>query len=94
MDNVLKVNEKDNVVTSTVTYNKGDKIRVDGKEIILNDDIPRFHKIAIENIAKGELVYKYGEVIGDALENISVGDHVHVENIESTRGRGDKGGNK
>lgn len=94
MDNVLKVNEKDNVVTSTVTYKKGDVIRVGEKEITLNSDIPRFHKIAIESIQKGELVYKYGEIIGDAIEDINIGDHVHVDNIESTRGRGDKGGNK
>ena len=90
MNKVLKINDKDNVVTTTVAFKKGETIEVDGKEITLNSDIPRFHKIAVVDIAKGELVYKYGEIIGDALEDIKTGDHVHVNNIESTRGRGDK----
>lgn len=90
MNKVLKINEIDNVVTTTVAFKQNDIIEVDGKEITINADIPRFHKIAIMDISKGELVYKYGEIIGDALEDIKAGDHVHVNNIESTRGRGDK----
>lgn len=86
----MKINEIDNVVTTTVAFNKGDVIEVEGKEITLNADIPRFHKVAIVDIKKEELVYKYGQIIGDALEDIKAGDHVHVDNIESTRGRGDK----
>ncbi len=35
---------------------------------------------------------KYGQVIGRATADIAVGEHVHVHNIESTRGRGDLGG--
>ena len=40
-------------------------------------------------IKKGEYAYKYGQIIGLALEDIHPGDHVHVHNISSTRGRGD-----
>lgn len=90
MNKVLKMNEIDNVVTTTEVLEKGASFEFEGNEITVSADIPRFHKIAIVDIAKGELVYKYGEVIGDALEDIKAGDHVHVDNIESTRGRGDK----
>lgn len=90
MNKILKINEIDNVVTTTEAFKKGAIIEIDGREITVNADIPRFHKIAIVDIPKGELVYKYGQVIGDALEDIKAGDHVHVDNIESTRGRGDK----
>lgn len=38
---------------------------------------------------KGDTVWKYGQSIGKATENIEVGDHVHVHNIEPLRGRGD-----
>jgi len=41
-------------------------------------------------LKKGDVVYKYGEVIGIATVDIKTGDYVHVHNIESTRGRGDK----
>ncbi len=40
-------------------------------------------------VAVGEEVRKYGEVIGLANAPISPGDHVHVHNVESQRGRGD-----
>ncbi len=40
-------------------------------------------------IPVGDGVIKYGEIIGRATCDIDVGDHVHVHNVESQRGRGD-----
>jgi altronate dehydratase small subunit len=40
-------------------------------------------------IGKGDDVVKYGEIIGRATADIAKGEHVHVHNIESLRGRGD-----
>jgi len=48
-------------------------------------DIPKFHKIAIKAAKKDEDVLKYGEVIGYALKDIPVGDHVHTQNISDFR---------
>jgi altronate dehydratase small subunit len=48
------------------------------------------HKFAIRAIPRGEFIIKYGEPIGVATENILAGRHVHVHNLESTRGRGDR----
>lgn len=48
------------------------------------------HKFAIRDIQKGDRIVKYGESIGIATQDIRSGQHVHVHNIESTRGRGDK----
>jgi len=90
MNAVLHVNEKDNVVTCIRPLTKGEKIKIDGKIVTVNSDIPIFHKMAVTDIKKGALCYKYGEIIGDATEDIRAGDHVHVHNLESTRGRGDK----
>ena len=53
-------------------------------------NIPAGHKFAIQPIRKGEKVFKYGEVIGLATQDIQMGQYVHVHNIESCRGRGDK----
>lgn len=58
-------------------------------EIKTNADIPYGHKIALRPIKKGETILKYGLSLGKATEDIEVGDHVHVHNIESNRGRGD-----
>lgn len=90
MNAVLRVNPKDNVVTCLRALKKGETVTVDGISVTAREDIPVFHKMALIDIAAGALCYKYGEVIGDALENIPAGTHVHVHNIESTRGRGDK----
>lgn len=96
----LKVNEKDNV--ATVFSNgaeKGAAVTVKDekgveKEIVISEDIPYGHKLAIRDIAKGELIIKYGEEIGIAVADIKKGDYVHVHNLESMRGRGDWEGKK
>ena len=53
------------------------------------DAIPFGHKIALQRIGLGEPVIKYGEVIGLATDAIAPGEHVHVHNVDSQRGRGD-----
>lgn len=90
MNAVLHVNEKDNLVTCLRPLSKGEVIEFEGKTYTVQSDIPVFHKMAVAEIKKGEYCYKYGEIIGDATEDIHPGDHVHVHNLESTRGRGDK----
>lgn len=60
------------------------------KEITLRNSIPRGHKIALNDIPAGHDVIKYGEVIGKATNPIAAGEWVHVHNIESLRGRGDR----
>ena len=57
-------------------------------EITAHSAIPFGHKFAIRRITKGSKVIKYGEVIGRATADIEVGEHVHVHNVESLRGRG------
>ena len=90
MNAAIHINSKDNVVTCLRPIGKGENIIVNSISIITNMDVPVFHKIAITDILKGQHCYKYGEIIGDAILDIEAGDHVHVHNIESTRGRGDK----
>ena len=42
--------------------------------------IPRGHKIAVAPIATGEVIRRYGEVIGFAATEIRPGEHVHSHN--------------
>lgn len=97
MKSVLLISDKDNVVTCLHPIKKGEPVTVEVMNntieelnIMVKEDIPIFHKIAIKDIPQGEYCYKYGEKIGCATKNIEQGMHVHVHNIESTRGRGDK----
>lgn len=92
MHSYVHASEKDNLVTCVKEMKTGDKVVVDGTEILVRDDIPKFHKMAIAEIRKGEAVYKYGEVMGVASQDIHIGQWAHIHNIDSTRGRGDKAG--
>ena len=58
--------------------------------VAIKQDIPFGHKIALSDIAAGEHIIKYAEVIGSASKAIAVGEHVHIHNVESIRARGDK----
>ena len=90
MRTLLLLSEKDNVFTCTTAIKKGDSLECEGIKISAANDIPVYHKIARTFVAKGSEVYKYGEVIGIASSDIQPGEHVHVHNVESARGRGDK----
>ena len=85
--NAVLIHSDENVATLTEALGQGDTARYQNAEDIIEinviDRVPQFHKIAIEDIEKGKLVYKYGEVIGEALADIKKGSHVHDHNIGS-----------
>lgn len=85
---------QDNVCTVVEAVAAGTEITAACGEIKVTTqvlhDIPAGHKFAIKAISKGKNVFKYGEIIGLATQDIKPGQHVHVHNIESCRGRGDK----
>lgn len=90
----IVIDGKDNVATIVGgTLKKGASIRTQvgkkGVPLTARAEIPPGHKVAVAPITKGEEVIKYGESIGSATREIAKGDHVHVHNIESNRGRGD-----
>lgn len=82
---------KDNVATviSDVGVAEVVDVRVgeEVKHVKARQPIPFGHKIAIRRIEKGENVMKYGEVMGKATKTIEEGEHAHVHNVESTRGK-------
>lgn len=90
MINALIINEKDDVVVAIEAIEKGTEISYvvkDGsvKKIFALDNIIIYHKIAVNDVAKGSHITKYGEHIGVASSNIKTGMHVHVHNVESVR---------
>ena len=96
MSNVRAILMKsgDNVATVVEMASPGTEVTfmldgVPGSHTSL-DPIPFGHKIAIVDITSGQPIRKYGESIGAATAHIKAGQHVHVHNTESCRGRGDK----
>lgn len=91
MGKAIQIDEKDNVATVTSNVKAGEKVEVlspDGKVILKTipvDDIILGHKLGLKNLAQDEEVIKYGEVIGVASRDISVGEWVHTHNVNSAR---------
>lgn len=48
-----------------------------------SDKIPAGHKFALRDIAAGEYIVKYGEIIGRATQAIGRGEWVHTHNVKS-----------
>ena len=93
MTRAILLNQSDNVATLIDEGSSGDDCLLQGEgsgSVKLTKDIPFGHKVAISNINVGDDIIKYGEVIGLATEVIATGQHAHIHNIESRRGRGDK----
>lgn len=82
----------DNVATLMGDGKSGETCAYSGArqgEVNLRQDVPFGHKIALEGLAAGEDVRKYGQVVGRMTASAQAGEHVHVHNVESLRGRGD-----
>jgi len=83
MKEILKINEKDNVVVALRDLSKNEIIEIDDKKIEITEDVKRGHKIAINSIAINENIIKYGYPIGHATKDIKLGEWVHTHNIKT-----------
>ena len=87
----LALSPSDNVATALRGIVAGERIAVqcDGaiSELEAAQAIPFGHKISLQAITAGDMVRKYGEDIGHAVEPIPAGVHVHVHNMRSNRAK-------
>ena len=92
MIRAIVLHKEDNVATLLDGGRAGDTCELQGEatgKVTLLQDVPFGHKVCLAPTAVGTPVLKYGVVIGKARETMKIGEHAHVHNIESTRGRGD-----
>ena len=89
----IVIRSVDNVATAIRNLEAGYEAVVGIGEAVtrlkLRQSIDYGHKLALKDIAPGEDILKYACVIGKATHAITAGEHVHVHNVESLRGRGD-----
>lgn len=90
MKAVIVISQRDNVATALEPLDTGRRLEI-GAGVLVREQIPTGHKVALRPIAAGEAVIKYGSPIGTARIAIDAGQHVHVHNVDSDRGRGDLG---
>lgn len=77
----LVLRDGDDVAVAIQDIEPGASVNAAGRTLTARAPIPNGHKIALTDIAVGEPVHKYGQVIGYATVPIASGDHVHVQNV-------------
>jgi altronate hydrolase len=77
----VQLRPDDNVAVAARHLAPETELHVGGVTVKLASRIGMGHKIALRPIKKGEAVYKYGQIIGFASEDIAPGSLVHVHNV-------------
>lgn len=90
--NTLVIDSKDNVGVTIEKLSPSTALtfRDAAYDVRTTQEIPQFHKVALQDIEKGSPIIKYGEYIGVATEDIHAGDWVHVHNVVSTDAQKDE----
>ena len=76
----IRVHDADNVATAIADIAAGERLFADST-VRASVDLGRGHKVAIEPVARGAAVIKYGFPIGTATTDIAPGEHVHSHNL-------------
>lgn len=85
-DNVLLIHPRDNVAVALWNLAPGEEVKGKGiEELKVLNEIPASHKIAIRDIAAGDEIIKYGEIVAVTTQQIKKGEWVHTHNLESKR---------
>ena len=80
---LLKINPADNVAVALTPIAAMEDVSVDGMVLTVVESVGAGHKVALNPIASGDSVIKYGHPIGRATTRISPGQTVHTHNLKT-----------
>lgn len=84
MKRCLKINAADNVAIALVEdLSRGETVVVGQQEVVLQDDIACGHKFALQDMAMGDNVIKYGYPIGHLTRPVRRGEWIHSHNLST-----------
>ena len=75
----LQLNPNDSVVIALKDIAANTALA--GFGVTTQSAVPRGHKISLREMAVGQAVVRYGQIIGQALVPIAAGAHVHSHNL-------------
>jgi altronate hydrolase len=78
---VIFLHPADNVCVATRDLPKGAVITAGGNTVELREAVRLGHKIALQPLAAGQQVVKYGQIIGFTTETIAPGTWLHTHNL-------------
>lgn len=76
---VIRLHANDNVGVATRAL--AESTPIDDAGHLARQNVDAGHKCALIDIASGEDIVKYGQVIGRASRDIALGEHVHTHNV-------------
>jgi len=80
-ESVLQIDPRDNVVVALKPLRGGTVVRFGDRSCTVIDDIPAKHKVAVADLAPGDLIYLYGMVVGEAIKVIPRGGLISTRTI-------------
>ena len=80
-NSAIHLHATDNIAVARVPLSNGTELNIDGIAVRVRDAVPAGHKVAVRQIAAGEVVQRYGQRIGRARQTIESGQHVHTHNV-------------
>jgi altronate hydrolase len=79
---LILLHASDNVAVARKAIGKGEVLSLpDGDSVACSAGVPFGHKNAVREIAVGEPVRKFGQIIGVATQPIRAGEWVHTQNL-------------
>jgi len=88
---ILLHEHDDDVGVAVADLKKGSiagAVTLEGKaagKVKLVNNVPLGHKVAMRDVAKDKAVIKYGRPVGNAVQAIAKGMHVHTHNLKTSR---------
>lgn len=80
---LIQLSPNDNVLIVVQNVKEGDVLIHANTSYTIKTAITLGHKIALQDITKGDKIIKYNVSIGSATQDIKKGEHVHIHNIKS-----------
>jgi altronate hydrolase len=77
------IHPADNVAVATMPLPAGREVAVEGASVVLRDEVPAGHKIALRALAEGEQVVKDGFPIGVTTAAVEAGGWIHSHNLRT-----------
>ncbi len=77
----IRLHPEDDVAIARRELRPGLRLRLGEAEIEVRQAVAAGHKLALRQVAQGEAVRRYGQIIGFAKTGIEPGEHVHKHNL-------------
>ena len=88
----VRIHPADNVAVAVRALSAACEVAVAGERIVVREEVPAGHKIALRDLEPGEPVVKYGFPIGEVTAPIGRGAWVHSHNLKTSLESADRPG--